>query len=62
MLLFLSPEPQTCTLKDFLCANGDCVSSRFWCDGDFDCADGSDEVGNFATSNKNRSGVLESHV
>lgn len=53
MLLFLSPEPQTCTLKDFLCANGDCVSSRFWCDGDFDCADGSDEVGNFATSNKN---------
>ncbi|KAK2516153.1 hypothetical protein Q9233_013853 [Columba guinea] len=37
-------EPQTCTLKDFLCANGDCVSARFWCDGDYDCADGSDEM------------------
>lgn len=44
---FLSSEPQTCTLKDFLCANGDCVSARFWCDGDYDCADGSDEVGIF---------------
>lgn len=41
----LSTEPQTCNLKDFLCANGDCVSARFWCDGDYDCADGSDEVG-----------------
>lgn len=42
---FLFSEPQTCTLKDFPCANGDCVSARFWCDGDYDCADGSDEVG-----------------
>lgn len=44
VVTFLYSEPQTCTLKDFLCANGDCVSARFWCDGDYDCADGSDEV------------------
>lgn len=49
-VLFL--EPQTCTMKDFLCANGDCISSRFWCDGDFDCADGSDEVGILVKSDK----------
>lgn len=47
VVTFLYSEPQTCTLKDFLCANGDCVSARFWCDGDYDCADGSDEVGFF---------------
>lgn len=47
LVTLLCSEPQTCTLKDFLCANGDCVSARFWCDGDYDCADGSDEVGFF---------------
>lgn len=42
--LILLSEPQTCTQKDFHCSNGDCMSARFWCDGDYDCADGSDEV------------------
>lgn len=37
-------EPVTCNHKDFACANGDCISSRFRCDGDYDCLDNSDEV------------------
>lgn len=37
-------EPVTCNHKDFACANGDCISSRFRCDGDYDCVDNSDEV------------------
>ena len=37
-------EPATCKSKDFVCANGECVSARFRCDGDKDCGDNSDEV------------------
>lgn len=37
-------EPVTCNHKDFACANGDCISSRFRCDGDYDCLDNSDEA------------------
>ncbi|KAI4890829.1 hypothetical protein NFI96_004207 [Prochilodus magdalenae] len=40
-----SSEPVTCSWKDFVCANGECISARFRCDGDFDCADHSDERG-----------------
>lgn len=40
----LNAEPVTCNHKDFACANGDCISARFRCDGDYDCADNSDEV------------------
>lgn len=40
----LSAEPVTCNHKDFACASGDCISARFRCDGDYDCADNSDEV------------------
>lgn len=39
-----SSEPVTCNHKDFACANGDCISSRFRCDGDSDCLDNSDEA------------------
>ncbi|KTG37211.1 hypothetical protein cypCar_00029347 [Cyprinus carpio] len=39
----LSAEPVTCNHKDFACASGDCISARFRCDGDYDCADNSDE-------------------
>ncbi|CAB1328682.1 unnamed protein product [Coregonus sp. 'balchen'] len=38
-------EPLTCNHKDFACANGDCISARFRCDGDYDCPDNSDEKG-----------------
>uniref|UniRef100_A0A8D2ZZH8 EGF-like domain-containing protein n=1 Tax=Scophthalmus maximus TaxID=52904 RepID=A0A8D2ZZH8_SCOMX len=41
----LDSEPVTCNHKDFACANGDCISSRFRCDGDYDCLDNSDEIG-----------------
>lgn len=47
VVFFFSPlnvEPVTCNHKDFACANGDCISSRFRCDGDYDCLDNSDEA------------------
>ncbi|CAB1328018.1 unnamed protein product [Coregonus sp. 'balchen'] len=37
--------PATCPSRDFVCANGECISARFHCDGDSDCADNSDEKG-----------------
>lgn len=43
-LSLLLSEPVTCNHKDFACANGDCISARFRCDGDYDCVDNSDEV------------------
>uniref|UniRef100_A0AAY5EZH7 EGF-like domain-containing protein n=1 Tax=Electrophorus electricus TaxID=8005 RepID=A0AAY5EZH7_ELEEL len=41
---FSHSEPVTCNHKDFACTNGDCISARFRCDGDYDCIDNSDEV------------------
>ncbi len=39
-----------CEASDFICADGDgCVSVTSVCDGDWDCADGSDEAGCSAT-------------
>lgn len=43
-MFFFYIEPVTCHHKDFACANGDCISARFRCDGDYDCSDNSDEV------------------
>uniref|UniRef100_A0A8C8LYL0 EGF-like domain-containing protein n=1 Tax=Oncorhynchus tshawytscha TaxID=74940 RepID=A0A8C8LYL0_ONCTS len=37
--------PATCPSRDFVCDNGECISARFHCDGDRDCADNSDEKG-----------------
>uniref|UniRef100_A0A4W5QCD1 EGF-like domain-containing protein n=1 Tax=Hucho hucho TaxID=62062 RepID=A0A4W5QCD1_9TELE len=38
-------KPATCPSRDFVCDNGECISARFRCDGDSDCADSSDEKG-----------------
>lgn len=34
---------KTCAETDFVCRNGQCVPSRWQCDGEPDCEDGSDE-------------------
>lgn len=44
LVTVLNPGPVTCTLKEFACASGECISARYRCDGDDDCTDKSDEV------------------
>lgn len=35
---------KTCAATDFTCKNGQCLPARWRCDGEVECADGSDEA------------------
>ncbi|GFT68034.1 hypothetical protein NPIL_358801, partial [Nephila pilipes] len=38
------PTPVNCKKDQFTCTEGECISSLWRCDGESDCADGSDEA------------------
>lgn len=40
----LSPVVPTCSVNEYVCASGGCVSASLRCDGHDNCLDGSDEV------------------
>uniref|UniRef100_A0A8C2ZGA5 Low density lipoprotein receptor-related protein 8, apolipoprotein e receptor n=2 Tax=Percomorphaceae TaxID=1489872 RepID=A0A8C2ZGA5_CYCLU len=44
MFPFVSTAKKTCATTDFACKNGQCVPARWRCDGEPECADGSDEA------------------
>ena len=35
---------RVCSYYSFRCQNGQCISFHLWCDGQYDCDDGSDET------------------
>ena len=41
--ILISSAPKNCTEDEFQCNNRNCVLSKWRCDGDDDCRDGSDE-------------------
>lgn len=38
------PEPQDCSESEFKCKDNACIDIRRYCDGTYDCHDGSDET------------------
>ena len=43
-----APECKKC--EEFTCSNGDCILNKWKCNGIDDCVDGSDEKGEYGTS------------
>ena len=41
---FISATHPKCDSGEYTCDNGDCINVSWRCDGDFDCADMSDEA------------------
>lgn len=39
----ISPDLRKCSDKEFRCSDGSCIAEHWYCDGDGDCKDGSDE-------------------
>lgn len=41
--LFFMSDMRKCSDKEFRCTDGSCIAEHWYCDGDTDCKDGSDE-------------------
>jgi len=41
--LYVCPDKRKCSDKEFRCSDGSCIAEHWYCDGDSDCKDGTDE-------------------